>query len=60
MSFNIGVELGQLSALLIVLLLLAAWRQHASFNRFATVTNFLLMSAGMMLMGYQLTGYFIA
>jgi len=56
-SFNIGVELGQLAALLVIVLLLAAWRRHASFLRFATITNILLMSGGMMLIGYQLTGY---
>lgn len=59
-SFNIGVELGQLSALFVILLLLAFWRRHRSFERFATATNFFLMSAGMMLIGYQLTGYLIA
>jgi hypothetical protein len=35
------------------------WRKHPSFTQFATSTNCLLMSAGFMLMGYQLTGYFI-
>lgn len=59
-SFNVGVEMGQLSALLIILLILGYWRHHASFRRFATITNFSLMSAGMMLIGYQLTGYLIA
>jgi hypothetical protein len=59
-SFNIGVELGQLSALLFILLLLAFWRRYPSFQRFASITNILLMSGGMMLMGYQLTGYFTA
>lgn len=60
LSFNVGVELGQLSALMIILLLLAFWRRHESFSRFATITNFSLMSAGMMLIGFQLTGYFVA
>jgi len=59
-SFNIGVEIGQLSALLFIVLLLSAWRLRASFLRFATITNVLLMSGGMMLIGYQLTGYLTA
>jgi len=59
-SFNIGVELGQLGALFFILLLLAAWRRHASFLKFATAANILLMSGGMMLIGYQLAGYFTA
>jgi len=59
-SFNIGVELGQLSALLFILLLLGYWRQQKSFLQFAVTTNILLMSGGLMLIGYQLTGYFTA
>lgn len=58
-AFNIGVELGQFSALLFILLALSFWRKHPSFKQFSTTTNTLLMSAGFMLMGFQLTGYFI-
>tara|TARA_R110002074_G_scaffold221339_2_gene391919 strand:- start:1636 stop:2334 length:699 start_codon:yes stop_codon:yes gene_type:complete len=57
-SFNVGVELGQFSALIIVLLALSFWRKHPSFLRFSTATNALLMSSGVMLVGFQLTGYF--
>ena len=59
-AFNVGVELGQFSALVIVVLLLSFWRKSASYLRFATITNALLMSCGVMLVGYQLTGYFMA
>jgi len=59
-AFNVGVELGQFSALAFILLLINYWRKHNSFNRFATNTNCLLMSAGFMLIGFQLTGYFIS
>lgn len=58
-AFNIGVELGQFTALVFILLVINFWRKHSSFNRFATNTNCLLMSAGFMLIGFQLTGYFI-
>lgn len=58
-AFNIGVELGQFTALAFILLMINFWRKHRSFNLFATSTNCLLMSAGFMLMGFQLTGYFI-
>lgn len=58
-AFNIGVELGQFTALAFILLVINFWRKHSSFNRFATNTNCLLMSAGFMLVGFQLTGYFI-
>ena len=59
-SFNIGVELGQLSALAIILLAFQFWRQHESFIKGAVATNLLIMTAGFMLIGYQLTGYVLA
>jgi hypothetical protein len=58
-AFNIGVELGQFAALVLILIVINAWRKVPSFQRFSTLTNTALMSAGVMLMGYQLTGYFI-
>ena len=58
-AFNIGVELGQFAALALILLVINAWRKMPSFQRFSTLTNTALMSAGIMLMAYQLTGYFI-
>jgi len=59
-AFNVGVELGQFTALAFILLIINLWRKHSSFNRFATNTNCLLMSAGFMLIGFQLTGYFVS
>ncbi|ACJ29896.1 Membrane protein, putative [Shewanella piezotolerans WP3] len=58
-AFNVGVELGQFMALMFILLGINYWRRHSSFNKFARVTNIALMSAGFMLVGMQLTGYFI-
>jgi HupE / UreJ protein len=58
-SFNIGVELGQIAALAVILIAFQFWRRHAYFLRGAMVTNLLIMTAGFMLVGYQLTGYFI-
>ncbi len=58
-AFNVGVELGQFTALAFILLVINFWRKHSSFTRFAVNTNCLLMSAGFMLIGFQLTGYFI-
>jgi len=56
-AFNLGVELGQFIALGAILTLIVFWRRNSSFLRFSTATNTLLMSAGMLLFGYQLTGY---
>ena len=58
-AFNIGVELGQFAALTLILLVISFWRKFASFQYFSTASNTLLMSAGMMLIGFQLTGYFV-
>ena len=57
-AFNLGVELGQFAALALILIMINAWGKLPSFQRFSTVTNTALMSAGVMLMGLQLTGYF--
>lgn len=59
LSFNVGVEIGQFLALMFILLAINVWRQYDSFNRFAKTTNTALMSGGFMLVGMQLTGYFI-
>ncbi|MBZ9649816.1 HupE/UreJ family protein [Sphingobium sp. 3R8] len=57
-SFNVGVELGQFMALTIILLLMNLWRLSPSFNRSAILANAALMTAGFVLIGYQLAGYF--
>ena len=59
LAFNVGVEIGQVLALMFVLLMINAWRLSQSFQRFAIVANTLLMAAGLVLMGYQLTGYWV-
>ncbi len=57
LSFNLGVELGQILALLFVVALLLRWRASAAFTRQAFAANTVLMSAGFLLAGYQLTGF---
>jgi hypothetical protein len=59
-SFNVGVEIGQLLALSLILLAFNAWRTSGGFFRHAYASNVALMTAGFVLMGYQLTGYFVA
>lgn len=58
-SFNVGVEIGQILALTAVLLLLTLWRTSPSFLRQAFVTNTILMTCGFVLLGYQVAGYFV-
>jgi hypothetical protein len=59
-SFNVGVELGQIVALTVILLALQLWRRSGSFMRGAWLTNVLIMAAGFTLFGYQLTGYMVS
>lgn len=56
-SFNIGIELGQIVALSVMLLLLAGWRKSASFKPFSRVSNFALIFAGAYLFLVQMHGY---
>lgn len=58
-SFNVGVEIGQVVALTAVLIALSYWRTRRGFLEHAFVTNTLLMVGGFTLVGYQLTGYFL-
>ena len=58
-SFNVGVEMGQVIALTGVLLVLSYWRTRHGFLRHAFVTNGVLMACGFLLVGYQLSGYFL-
>lgn len=59
-AFNLGVELGQFAALALILIALNLWRGSGAFNRSAYAANVLIMMAGFVLFGYQLTGYFVA
>ena len=58
-SFNVGVEIGQVLALTGVLIAISYWRRHPGFLRHSFATNTALMTGGFLLMGYQLTGYFL-
>jgi hypothetical protein len=57
-GFNIGVEIGQLIALAVFLVVMVQWRRTASFERYAVAANVAILTAGFMLMEYQLAGYF--
>ena len=59
LAFNVGVELGQLTALAFILLAFRAWRASGSFERGAYLANVLLVAAGFVLTGYQLSGYLL-
>ena len=56
-AFNVGVELGQLLALGMILVVMRYWRGTSSFGRHALTANIALMAAGFTLAGYQFTGF---
>lgn len=58
LSFNLGVECGQLVALAAMLVVMGFWRRTASFTRYAFAANVVLMMAGFILFGLQMVGYF--
>ena len=60
LAFNVGVEIGQLIALAMILIVMGYWRKTTSFWKHAYTANVVMMSAGFILMGYQITGYFVA
>ena len=57
-SFNVGVEIGQVLALAVILIAMTYWRKSGNFMRHAYTTNTIMMMLGFLLMGYQLVGYF--
>jgi len=58
-AFNVGVEIGQLLSLSAILIAMTYWRRRPGFLRHAYASNVVLMTAGFVLMGYQLAGYFL-
>jgi hypothetical protein len=58
-SFNVGVEIGQFLGLTAILIALTYWRTHPGFLRHAFATNAVVMACGFLLIGYQLSGYFL-
>jgi hypothetical protein len=59
-AFNVGVEVGQLMALALLLVVMTRWRATPSFARQAYAANVLMMTAGFALMGIQIAGYVAA
>ncbi|WP_367648815.1 HupE/UreJ family protein [Ruegeria arenilitoris] len=60
LAFNVGVEIGQLLALAAILIVMGYWRKSAKFFQQAYTVNVVMMTIGFVLMGYQITGYFVA
>lgn len=59
LAFNVGVEIGQVLALSMILIIMGFWRKSRTFLSQAYTANVAMMSAGFLLIGFQLTGYFV-
>lgn len=58
LAFNVGVEIGQILALSTILIIMGFWRRTDNFWKHAYTANVVMMSAGFLLIGYQITGLF--
>ena len=58
-SFNVGVEIGQVLALSAVFLILSVWRTRSSYLRHSFITNTALMTGGFLLAGYQFSAFLL-
>ena len=56
-AFKVGVELGQFAALALILIAFEAWRRTGTFLKGAYAVSSVIMAAGFVLFGYQMTGY---
>ncbi|MCF8719886.1 HupE/UreJ family protein [Nitrospina gracilis] len=57
LSFNLGIELGQIGALGLMLALLFKWRRTRSFLQISSVSNHALIAAGLFFFLMQMHGY---
>jgi hypothetical protein len=57
LSFNVGVEVGQIVALSVMLIFLSGWRKAASFAKFSYAANVGLIAGGIFLFFMQFHGY---
>ncbi len=57
-SFNLGVELGQILALIPIVFVISKWKSFKSYTSFYNITNWFLIVAGIFLFILQMKGYF--
>ena len=56
-SFNVGIEVGQIGALAVMLVLIAMLRKSSIFERFTKIANVFLIALGSLLFLQQMHGY---
>jgi len=57
LCFNVGVEVGQIAALMVMVALLRVWRVKPSFEKFSTLANQAIIAVGLFLFFMQVHGY---
>ncbi|MFN3131442.1 HupE/UreJ family protein [Roseibium sp.] len=57
LAFNVGVEIGQLLALFVILIVMGYWRKSPNFMRQATIANIIMVFLGVLLTYQQIAGY---
>lgn len=57
LAFNVGVEVGQLLALFVILIVMGYWRRSPNFMAQATYANWIMVVLGTMLTYVQVAGY---
>lgn len=57
LSFNVGVEIGQIAALTVMVILLSTWRKREGFARISWLSNVGIIYAGVALLFMQMHGY---
>ena len=56
-SFNVGVEIGQIVALAIILIIMGYLRRAKNFVQYAYTANIIMIFLGIILTGQQISGY---
>ena len=57
LAFNVGVEVGQLLALFVILIVMGYWRRSPNFMQQATYANWIMVVLGVWLTYVQVAGY---
>jgi len=58
LSFNVGVEVGQILALIPIVFVITKWEKYNSYDVFYKIVNWFLVFAGIALFFLQMYGYF--
>ena len=57
LAFNVGVEVGQLLALFVILIVMGYWRRSPNFMAQATYANLIMVALGVLLTYVQVAGF---